>query len=243
MVSGESGDGEPHKHARACKINANFGATSFFERTGDIRAAICAVEMFKQHNGAIDLKFLNGEDPQVEMFHLIGKILYAKRDDKPSRAFSAAQSKLNANVRNDYRRYLPPKDQPERLVRSWPVNTPTVCAPFLPLRHQKHAFQLIDYVAEHELRLCKSARRTTRAYRDLCSMAQLNRIWLLRNDAIADRLMTQVGRNLGIFSTLRCFLFKILIYSLAFNNSDVARGKRRRFDIKEDDSIYTSILF
>uniref|UniRef100_A0A1I8C091 ATPase_AAA_core domain-containing protein n=1 Tax=Meloidogyne hapla TaxID=6305 RepID=A0A1I8C091_MELHA len=59
---------------------------------------------------------------QLELFHFIGKIMYAKRAEKPTKEWLNNESKLNLNLKRIYGRPLPPKDDLNKLIETSPIS-------------------------------------------------------------------------------------------------------------------------
>ncbi|CAK5074892.1 unnamed protein product [Meloidogyne enterolobii] len=59
---------------------------------------------------------------QLELFHFIGKIMYAKRAEKPTEKWLENESKLNFNLKRIYGRPLPPKDDLNKLIETSPIS-------------------------------------------------------------------------------------------------------------------------
>lgn len=66
----------------------------------------------------VNSDFVCPNDTPIDLFHFLGKILYAKRLDKADKAWEAVEALLDENVKPDYRRELPTKDDLSELSRS-----------------------------------------------------------------------------------------------------------------------------
>ncbi|CAK5030336.1 unnamed protein product [Meloidogyne enterolobii] len=64
----------------------------------------------------------NFASDQLELFHFIGKIMYAKRAEKPTEKWLENESKLNFNLKRIYGRPLPPKDDLNKLIETSPIS-------------------------------------------------------------------------------------------------------------------------
>jgi hypothetical protein len=66
----------------------------------------------------VNSDFVCPSDTPIDIFHFLGKILYAKRLDTADEDWEAAESRLDENVKPEYRREFPPKDDLSELSRA-----------------------------------------------------------------------------------------------------------------------------
>jgi hypothetical protein len=74
----------------------------------------------------VNPNFLGSADLPLDLFHYLGKILYAKRQDASNPKWKAIEQKLNENVKPEYRRALPPKEDLTWLTVASPLPGNTV---------------------------------------------------------------------------------------------------------------------
>lgn len=66
---------------------------------------------------------------QLELFHFIGKVMYAKRAETSNKQWQLSESKLNPNAWRRYARPIPPKDDLNRLIDMSPLSAQLVSCP------------------------------------------------------------------------------------------------------------------
>jgi hypothetical protein len=64
------------------------------------------------------MDFLRPSDTPIDIFHFLGKILYAKRLETASERWKAIEGQLDENVKPEYRREFPPKDDLSTLAQT-----------------------------------------------------------------------------------------------------------------------------
>lgn len=70
--------------------------------------------------------FDNFAHDQLELFHFIGKIMYAKRAEKTTEQWQNNEAKLNPNFQRKYGRPYPPKDDLNWLIDTSPMSAQLV---------------------------------------------------------------------------------------------------------------------
>lgn len=93
---------------------------------GDLRSAVSLLAMCSVDKKLIDSDFLCSSESSLDIFHFLGKILYAKRLEKADKKWELAESKLRADVKSEYRREFPPKEDTNTLSRSSTLFNATV---------------------------------------------------------------------------------------------------------------------
>jgi hypothetical protein len=74
----------------------------------------------------VDMKSLSSNNNGLHLFSLLGKILYAKRLPEMDEKWMSTESKLHKNVKKEYRRNLPPKEDLNELAQSSMLRFSTV---------------------------------------------------------------------------------------------------------------------
>jgi hypothetical protein len=77
---------------------------------GDLKSAMSLVEVCCVKKKLVNSEFVCSSDTPMDIFHFLGKILYAKRLEESYESWDATESLLDENVKPEYRRQLPSKD-------------------------------------------------------------------------------------------------------------------------------------
>lgn len=101
------------------KADGNFSFKSLINiYLGDLKSAMSLLEFCRVNEKMVNSDFVCTSDTPIDIFHFLGKILYAKRLDVKNKAWNDVEGKLAENVKPEYRRKFSPKDDLSELSRA-----------------------------------------------------------------------------------------------------------------------------
>jgi hypothetical protein len=73
-----------------------------------------------------NLSWVTQQSPQLELFHFIGKVMYAKRAESADQRWEQIEKRLHPSAWRKYARPLPPKDDLNWLIETAPISAQMV---------------------------------------------------------------------------------------------------------------------
>uniref|UniRef100_A0A914I8L1 Phosphatidic acid phosphatase type 2/haloperoxidase domain-containing protein n=1 Tax=Globodera rostochiensis TaxID=31243 RepID=A0A914I8L1_GLORO len=133
---------------------------------------------------------LSGDKP-LELFHFIGKVLYAKRMEKKNAVqieqWKCTEQRLGQKVREKYGRPLPPKDDLNQLIASAPISGQC----------------LIGFVFEHEPRFTPSLSVLAKMSSTIAGLDLMNRQFGVEYERLMDKYATDIVIRSSLFHNYR----------------------------------------
>ncbi|KAL3093228.1 hypothetical protein niasHT_022678 [Heterodera trifolii] len=134
-------------------------------------------------------KQLSTQKP-LELFHFIGKILYAKRIEEKSgvknnqiERWKRTEQRLGQKLCEKYGRPMPPKDELNQLIAAAPIGGQS----------------LIGFIYEHEPRFAPSLSALTRINSTIASLDVINRQFGVESERMADKYAMEIAVRSAIF--------------------------------------------
>ncbi|KAI6184068.1 hypothetical protein M3Y97_00556700 [Aphelenchoides bicaudatus] len=138
-------------------VNKKFVETVISKANGDLRSAMSVLQISCVDKKKFNADFLIPSDPSVDLFHFLGKILYAKRSEDADEEWARLESKLSDKVKPIYRREFPPKNDVSMLMQASSLSNSA----------------LIDFIMEHEPNFNKKPKQLTKVYEDVCRITAM----------------------------------------------------------------------
>uniref|UniRef100_A0AC35FG21 Cell cycle checkpoint protein RAD17 n=1 Tax=Panagrolaimus sp. PS1159 TaxID=55785 RepID=A0AC35FG21_9BILA len=150
---------------------------------GDIRSAINNIQFStfnKSYKGGLATSVSH-----LNIFHYIGKILYAKRADSSTQEWRNTENKLMVSK---WKRQFPPKDNLNYLIDNCTIS----------------GSRLADFIHEHEPNFAPTITACSRVFRDICEYDACQPSYDYERSSMINKYYTDITVRTTIFNNYQC---------------------------------------
>ncbi|CAD5210978.1 unnamed protein product [Bursaphelenchus okinawaensis] len=140
---------------------------------GDINSALNFIELSRNQGKADMCEILHSSDLKSDIFHFLGKVMYAKRETVED---NIKRQEIEETVKEKYRRIVPPTHTLQELLDLNPLQSHT----------------LVNYVAHYKMMLVKDVHACANMYRDLCIADRLGTYYDTVNEGFMEQYAQKV---------------------------------------------------